>query len=304
MSLSIWERGLELDLPVVVGFEGEAEGVLALCIQPDELACKLLRLLHGPLLLLRPAGSSHAVQLRGPSIVSYVALDEVRLLDGDVQVFVVGVAYLDVVALRTAGLRPLYPDELPDTVVDMHDVVAFLQVDEAVYRLALDLDDCLATYSAPVEDLLVKDHEELPVVDGEAVRHVADRDVHSGIVDEYVLHPLLLDEARHDDMHRPSVLQHALQVLLEERDVAEEAASRPDVEVMALVAPYVVYDRLRASGLEVCEGVCEKSFGHRHIVLFGIGLLEKLTRLAAKRLPAGLAAFVADEEEVLVTFHV
>ena len=95
---------------------------------------QFLRILQRPLLLSCPSGTAHGIKLGLPAVGADVSLHEIGLLDGYIEILVIGIADLDVIPLASGGLCPLDPDELSDTVVHMDDEVSFLQIYEGVDR--------------------------------------------------------------------------------------------------------------------------------------------------------------------------
>ena len=156
LGLVVLELGLEPELPVVVPVESETLAVLAPRIERDKLGGQVLRALACLGLLVLPARGSELVYMRRLTGRTDVALDQVRLLDGNVEVLVACELYLDVVALA----HPIYLQEDSDSVVHMYDVIAFVELHEAVQgrclRVLQRLDDLLP---APEYLVLTEDDE-------------------------------------------------------------------------------------------------------------------------------------------------
>ena len=238
-GLRIRERGLELDLPVIVRQELEAMDSLALRIELYQLRGKLRGIPYRLLLLLRPALRAEPVQLGRAAVVAYVLLYQVSLLDRDIEVILVRVLYLYVIPLDTRVPHPLDLQEDADAEVHMHDIVAFPEVDEGIERRRNRLRDALRAVLLAPENLTVQHDEEADGLDLEARGDIL-HEYRGIIIAQHALQPLPLHIGGGDDEDAPAVLQEACDIVLEVLHVAEVRARGGDGEMLVPGVCYIV----------------------------------------------------------------
>ena len=226
LGLVIFELRLETELPVIVLVEGKPLAVLSSGIERYEFARKLLGTFSGFGLLVLPACGTELVHMRSFAGRSYVPLDQVGLLDGHIEVFLVGVLNLDVVTLtHTVDLQ-----KDSDTVVDVYDVIAFMQLHEAVQSRALGVLQGLYNLLLAAEDLALTEDDEAFASYGESSGKIACFVVYARKITQHRLQTLSLNVCGNEDIDVPSVRNQAFEVLFEEREIAEIGARSVYVE--------------------------------------------------------------------------
>ena len=99
-----------------------------------ELGSKFLSIFERLFLLLRPALGTKRVKLWGFTIVTDVFLYKVRLLDRNIEVFLIGIFNLYIIAFGTACLDPVDLHKSPDSVIHMDNIIPFLEFHEGIER--------------------------------------------------------------------------------------------------------------------------------------------------------------------------
>ena len=133
------ERGLQLGLHKVVGGEGEALAGLALRVKLDEVDGQLLDTLLGALLELVPRAGADAVQGGGRALFAHILADFVERVDAHIEDGAVLVHQSDGLLHLAVHLCLDQPFVDADAVVDVHHIVAGLQVVDLLQREGLAL---------------------------------------------------------------------------------------------------------------------------------------------------------------------
>ncbi len=176
----VFEGVLELLLPVRIGREGVARHRLARGVELEQL---LGHVAHGFLdfaLGLLPRGAAEPIDRRLRR--AGVLLDQIEPLDRHEQLVLARVAELEEFLHAVADADLLEADEHADAIVDVHDVVADLEVaqirQEGLGRRAA----ALGSSALLLEDVRLGVDLEAGVGEAESARQRANRDEHGGIV--------------------------------------------------------------------------------------------------------------------------
>ena len=228
-GLLIGETRLELLLPVGVAVERRALHPLAARVELDEVFGQLLHRLAHLRLARVPRLAADAVQLRGAPVLAHVALDQVDLLDRHKDVLLAAELQVDVVALVAEHAHPLQAVVLADAVVDMHHVVARGEIHERVDRLALRRGRRARNAPLAPEYLVLLDHHDPGVRQGEAGADAVREDAHLRTAPQLAEHrgeALRLMLIHGEDQHLVAARHQAPHLVAEVGNVAEEGARR------------------------------------------------------------------------------
>ena len=236
----LFHVGLDLgdDRQLVLGFfvgKGCLEGGLpfgvfrireALCglaprIEVDQALRDILDRFLYFVLAVFPGLRAEPVEPGAVAFVADVALDEIHLLDRDEDGFLVGVLEFDVVAFVAERLYPLDTLELSDTVIDVDNVIAGIELDEGIDDRALGVLDRFRYMAAAAENLVFLDNENFEFGESEARRQVERNDVDLDVLENLAdAKRLVLAFGEHADF--PVVLEKVRELFLEVDDVAEK----------------------------------------------------------------------------------
>ena len=150
-----WEGSFEFELPIGVLGIWIAFAAFPSGIQLYQPSRQLLRGLPGFGFFCFPTLATQFVKPGSSSLAADVPLDQVGLFDRNKKCFVVRIGNLDIVAFFSRHGDPVDLEEFSDTVVHVHDMVAFIEVYKRIERRGLDLVQCLYNLFAPSEYLVV-----------------------------------------------------------------------------------------------------------------------------------------------------
>ena len=146
-----------------------------------------------------------------------VSLNQVGLLYGNIEVFLVGELDLDIITLTDAVyfLKDSY------SVVHMNHIVAFMKLDKAVQGRCLRVLKSLYYLLLSSEDFVFAEDDELLASDRKTSGHLAHYVLNILKVAEHCLKTLLLNFSGDADVDLPSVAAKTLQILFEECEIAK-----------------------------------------------------------------------------------
>ncbi len=136
LGLAIRKLGFELLDPLVLDVVRDARLRLPLCVELQQVARELSKVLARPRLQVVPRLASELRQRRCARVGADVAADLPDLLVGDVDAVVAAEGEQEIVARDARDLLRLEAEQLGDAVVLVHDVVAGAEVREALQRTA------------------------------------------------------------------------------------------------------------------------------------------------------------------------
>ena len=102
--------------------------LLARRVQPNQIACDVLHLVLRPLLESFPLSATKSCDRRFGTLTAFVLTDAVQVMDAHKHIRTVAVIEFDHLLRFTVNRRRDESTELRNTVIAVHDVIAYLQL--------------------------------------------------------------------------------------------------------------------------------------------------------------------------------
>jgi len=150
------------------------------------------------LFAILPGLRAQRIEARRLTLVPYVTLDKIRLLDGHKNFFLAGIIDADVIPLEAEDGEPLNAAESAYSVVDVHHVIARRKFDEALDRRTFRPCKRARHMLAPSKELMFGEHAQFQGRKAEARRNRPLRDGDGVILNER-RYSLCLGRARSDN---------------------------------------------------------------------------------------------------------
>ena len=157
-------------MPFVVFRKGKTGGGFAAGIQVDELIGNIFNRLFNLVFPVFPRLRTDDIQPRRFAFIADIPLHEVRLLDRNKHRFVLRVQQVDIVAFMTQRFNALNPLKLPDTVVDVNNIVAGVKFHKGIDNGAFNLLNRFRDAPPPAENFVFLNNEYFQLGDTEAGR--------------------------------------------------------------------------------------------------------------------------------------
>ena len=155
-------------MPFVVLRKGKTGGGFAAGIQVDEFIGNIFNRFFNLVFPVFPGLRADDIQPRRFAFVADIPLHEVRLLDRDKHRFVLRVQQVDIVALMPQRFNALNPLELPDTVVDVDNIVAGIKFHKGIDNRAFNLLNRFRDAPPPAENFVFLNNKYFQLGDAEA----------------------------------------------------------------------------------------------------------------------------------------
>ena len=173
--LLVREGFLELHLPARVRAVGDAADRLPLGLDLQQFGRQVPDGLGDLLLLLLPAFGADLAERRPLGAGADVLLHQGDILDGDLDLDVVGVLDREILRLAALFLDSLGAEKLADAVGDVHDVLPGLQVGQRIHRRGRAGRPLAPPQGVLTEQLVMADHDGVERLDDKALVDIAQR---------------------------------------------------------------------------------------------------------------------------------